>query len=104
MGKFSGILRNIGDNKSYIIPLDKYLDISSWRPLFNEYIDRLNYVSWIELDGRIEVISNPLAKYDRLDILPEWFRPERSLDRDNIHIPYLRALAGEHYELLFNSC
>jgi hypothetical protein len=67
-------------------------------------MDRLNYVSWIELDGRIEVISNPLAKYNCLDMLPEWFKPERSLDHDDGYILYLRALAGEHYELSFNSC
>jgi hypothetical protein len=29
IGKFNSILRNIRDNKSYIIPFDKYLDISS---------------------------------------------------------------------------
>ena len=64
----------------------------------------LNNVSWIELEGRTEVISNPLGKYVCLDMLPEWFRPERSLERDDVHSLYLRALAGEHYELSFNSC
>jgi hypothetical protein len=104
MGRFGGILRHIGDDRSYIVPLDKYLDVSSWRPTFDEYLDRLNYVSWIELEGRTEVIPNPLGKYVCLDMLPEWFRPEGSLERDDIYSLYLRALAGEHYELLFNSC
>lgn len=64
-------------------------------------MDRLNYVSWIELDGRIEVISNPLCKYDRLDMSPEWFRLGGSLERDDF---YLLELAGEHFKLLLNSC
>lgn len=45
MGKFGGILQDVGDDKSYIMPLDKHLDASSWRPTFNECMDRLNYVS-----------------------------------------------------------
>jgi hypothetical protein len=99
MGRFGGVLRHIGDDKSYIVPLNKYLDVSSWRPTFDEYMDRLNYVSWIELDGRTEMISNPLSKYIRLNMLPEMFRPERSLERDDVQV-----LAGEHYGLSFNSC
>jgi hypothetical protein len=43
--RFGGILRHIGDDKSYIVPLDKYLDVSSWQPAFDKYMDRLNYVS-----------------------------------------------------------
>jgi hypothetical protein len=101
MGRFGGILRHIGDDKSYIIPLDRYLNVSSWTPTFDEHMDRLNYVSWIELDGRIEVISNPLRKYDRLDMSPEWFRVGGSLEHDDL---YLLELAGEHFELSLNSC
>ncbi|KAF4627298.1 hypothetical protein G7Y89_g10854 [Cudoniella acicularis] len=104
MGKFGGIIRHIGDDKSYVIPLDKYLDVSSWQPTFDEYVDRLNYVSWIELEGRIEVVSNPLSKYVCLDTSPEWLIPERSLERNDERSLYLRALAGEHYELSFNPC
>ena len=103
-GVLRGVLRRIGDNKSYIVSIYKYFDISSWRPTFDEYMDRLNYVSWIELDRRTEVISNPLGKYARLDMLSERFRLERSLERDNGHSLYLQAFAGEHYELSFNSC
>ena len=104
MGRFGGVLRHIGDDKSYVVPLDKYLDVSSWQPTFDEYMDRLNYVSWIELDGRTEVISNPLSEYACLDMPPENFKPERSLEGDDLHSVYLRILAGEHHKLWFNSC
>jgi hypothetical protein len=59
-------------------PINKYMDVSSWRTTFDEYIDRLNYLSWIELEGRTEVVSNPLTKYICLETLPERFEPERS--------------------------
>jgi hypothetical protein len=104
MGRFGGVLRHIGDDKSYIVPLDKYLDISSWQPTFDEYMDRLNYVSWIELDGRTEVISNPFSEYVRLDMLPERFRLERSPERHDIYKLYRQVLAGEHYKLSFSLC
>ncbi|KAH8799667.1 hypothetical protein F5884DRAFT_758148 [Xylogone sp. PMI_703] len=104
MGKFGGVLRHIGDDKSYILPLDKYLDVSSWQPTFDEYIDRLHYVSWIELDGRTEVISNPFGEYVRPDMLPERFRPEDLLEREDVYKLYRRLLAGAHYKLALNSC
>ena len=78
-GVLRGVLRRIGDNKSYIVSIYKYFDISSWRPTFDEYIDRLNYVSWVELDGRTEVIPNPLSKYVHPDMFPQRFRPKGSL-------------------------
>ena len=67
-------------------------------------MDRLNYISWIKLDGRIEVISNPLSRYVYFNIAPKRFRPKRLLKRDNIYGYYLWVYANKHYKLLFSSC
>jgi hypothetical protein len=79
-GRFGGFPRHIGDSECWIVPFDKYIDTSTEplqvgpiRPCLEKYMESLQYLSWMEMDGCNVVTGNPLSDYaNMVDSVPQF--------------------------------